>query len=65
MHKRMSKSFISNDLRLFGKYVLNNEISKNRLIEEGYIRNVLSKYQPNMYFCRLLLIGFLQGSIRL
>ena len=26
---------------------LNSEISKNRLIEEGYVRNVLSKYQPN------------------
>ena len=45
-YENEQKQYLVNDLNYLAN-VLNNEISKNKLIEEGYIRNILGKYQPN------------------
>ena len=45
-YENEQKQYLVNDLNYLAN-VLNSEISKNRLIEEGYVRNVLSKFQPN------------------
>ncbi len=61
-YENEQKQYLINDLNYLAN-VLNNEISKNRLIEEGYIRNVLSKYQPNS-ISESFIIDF-TGEIRL
>ena len=45
-YENEQKQYLVNDLNYLAN-VLNSEISKNKLIEEGYIRNILGKYQPN------------------
>ena len=61
-YENEQKQYLVNDLNYLAN-VLNTEISKNRLIEEGYIRNVLSKYQPNS-ISESFIIDF-TGDIRL
>ncbi|GIR38777.1 MAG: PAS domain-containing sensor histidine kinase [Rhodobacterales bacterium] len=61
-YENEQKQYLVNDLNYLAN-VLNNEISKNRLIEEGYIRNVLSKFQPNS-ISESFIIDF-TGDIRL
>ncbi len=45
-YENEQKQYLVNDLNYLAN-VLNSEISKNKLIEEGYIRNILGKFQPN------------------
>ena len=45
-YENEQKQYLVNDLNYLAN-VLNSEISKNKLIEEGYIRDILGKYQPN------------------
>ena len=61
-YENEQKQYLINDLNYLAN-VLNTEISKNRFIEEGYIRNVLSKYQPNS-ISESFIIDF-TGEIRL
>ena len=61
-YENEQKQYLVNDLNYLAN-VLNSEISKNRLIEEGYVRNVLSKYQPDS-ISESFIIDF-TGSIRL
>ena len=61
-YENEQKQYLINDLNYLAN-VLNTEIKKNRLIEEGYIRNVLSKYQPNS-ISESFIIDF-TGEIRL
>ena len=61
-YENEQKQYLVNDLNYLAN-VLNSEISKNRLIEEGYVRNVLSKYQPNS-ISESFIIDF-TGDIRL
>ena len=61
-YENEQKQYLVNDLNYLAN-VLNSEISKNRLIEEGYVRNVLSKFQPNS-ISESFIIDF-TGDIRL
>ena len=61
-YENEQKQYLVNDLNYLAN-VINIEISKNRLIEEGYIRNVLSKYQPKS-ISESFIIDF-AGKIRL
>ena len=61
-YENEQKQYLVNDLNYLAN-VLNSEISKNRLIEEGYVRNLLSKFQPNS-ISESFIIDF-TGDIRL
>ena len=61
-YENEQKQYLVNDLNYLAN-VLNSEIAKNRLIEEGYVRNVLSKFQPNS-ISESFIIDF-TGDIRL
>ena len=61
-YENEQKQYLVNDLNYLAN-VLNSEISKNRLIEEGYVRNVLSKFQPKS-ISESFIIDF-TGDIRL
>ena len=61
-YENEQKQYLVNDLNYLAN-VLNSENSKNRLIEEGYVRNVLSKFQPNS-ISESFIIDF-TGDIRL
>ena len=52
-YENEQKQYLVNDLNYLAN-VLNTEISKNRLIEEGYVRNVLRNISL-IVFLRLLL----------
>ena len=44
-YENEQKQYLLNDINYLSN-ILTNEKLKNRLIEEGYIRNILSKFQP-------------------
>ena len=64
-YENEQKQYLINDINYLSN-ILNNQKVKNRFADEGYIRNILSKFQSNKHTtCLSNLSRLLNGPIKL